>query len=110
MNLLFLIAPLLTTALYHLGARAMITQPLWSRYPAWLDKVAQCAACSGFWYGVLIAVLGAVFNISFLGMTGWGMIPIVGLCSLVWTPLLAAKQEQALDYLTGGAPYAGTAE
>lgn len=37
--------PMLTTALYYLGARAMITKFIWSRYPKWLDKFMLCSAC-----------------------------------------------------------------
>ena len=50
MSVLVLYA-LLTTSAYYLGARAVLTRPLWSRYPGWLDALMGCAACAGAWYG-----------------------------------------------------------
>lgn len=82
---------LLTVALYYLGARALITQWIWSRYPRWLDKFMLCSACSGWWYGFGVAYLGWWRRWSFLGLPGrfWLTPIIVGLCSMVWTPILA---------------------
>lgn len=42
------------TTLYYLLARAEITKPIWSRYRGWLDRLARCPACSGFWIGWLV--------------------------------------------------------
>lgn len=84
--------PLLTTAAYYLFARAMITRWLWSRYPAWLDYYTTCAACSGFLYGVVVAVaFGWSLNVPLLGLPGkFWLTPLVsGLGSMVWTPVLA---------------------
>jgi hypothetical protein len=99
--LTFLLYPLLTTMLYYLGARAMITQWLWSRYPARVDHFMMCAACSGVWYGA------AVTAIHGYGLNGWsptiGGVIAVALASGVWTPLLAALHHKALLYLGGDA-------
>lgn len=96
--------PLLTTALYHLLARATVTEWLWSKYPPALDRFLSCAACSGFWYGFFLALLlipGADRHI--LHLDG----PIcVGLASMVWTPIMAGLQEWGLGILgqTHGTP------
>jgi hypothetical protein len=90
---------LLTTALYYLFARAMITKPLWSRYPRWLDYYTMCAACSGFLYGVAVALaIGWTQDLPFLGLSGrfWVTPIVVGLGSLVWTPILGDFHVRAL--------------
>jgi hypothetical protein len=46
----------LCTALYYGAARASITEPIWKRYPAFLDRLARCPACSGWWIGALLAL------------------------------------------------------
>jgi hypothetical protein len=102
---------LLTTALYYLGARAMITKPLWSRYPTWLDYYTMCAACSGFLYGVAVALaIGWTQDMPFLGLSGrfWVTPIVVGLGSLVWTPILADFQVRALLQLGVADPKADT--
>lgn len=101
--------PLLTTALYYLFARATITRFLWSRYPSWLDYYTSCSACSGFLYGVVVAVaIGWSQDLPFLGLPGrFWMTPIaIGLCSIVWTPLLADLHVRALYQL--GTPTSDT--
>ena len=94
-----LLYPLLTTTLYYLGSRAKITSFLWSRYPAWLDSYTLCAACSGFLYGVVVALaIGWWQDLPFLGLPGrlWATPIVVGVCSIVWTPLLADRHLAAL--------------
>lgn len=94
--------PLLTVALYYLFARAMITKPLWSRYPSWLDYYTMCAACSGFLYGGAVALaIGWTQDLSFLGLPGrfWATPVVAALCSLVWTPILADHHVRALQQL-----------
>ena len=46
----------LCTAAYYAFARADLTRPLWSRYPAFLDRMARCPACSGFWIGAALGL------------------------------------------------------
>lgn len=90
---------LLTTAVYYLLAKAMITRWLWSKYPVWLDYYTSCAACSGFLYGVLVAlVLGWPLDLPFLGLDGraWWTPMLVGLGSMVWTPIIASWQIHGL--------------
>lgn len=93
---------LLTTAAYHLGARALITEWLWSRYPTSLDNFMQCAACSGTWYGLLFGLAGqGGLELDFLGLTGRWSALAVGAGAMVWTPVLAAVHERSLRYLGG---------
>lgn len=97
-----LIYPLLTAALYYLGARAMITQALWSRYPPRVDAFMQCAACAGFWYGAGLGVTGLIIGTPFLGSAAWWTPIVVGLAAIVWTPIIANVHEAALYQLSGG--------
>ena len=97
----FLIYPLLTAALYYLGARAMITQFLWSRYPPRIDAFMQCAACAGFWYGAGLGIAGLCTRTPFLGSLAWWTPVVIGLASVVWTPIVASAHETALLRLSG---------
>lgn len=104
------VLPLVTAALFYLGARAQITSFLWSRYPARLDALMSCAACSGFWYGLAGGAIGYAFDVSFIGSTSPWAVLIAGAMSIVWTPIVAAKMERALTELSGAtsaedAPY-----
>ena len=93
---------LLTSALYYLLARAMITRWLWSKYPPWLDYYTTCAACSGFLYGVLCAVaIGWTQDLPLLGLPGRSVLTLAisGLGSMVWTPVIANLQINALYQL-----------
>jgi hypothetical protein len=99
-----LLYPLLTTAAYYLLSRAVITRWLWSRYPTWLDHYTMCAACSGFLYGVAVAcAIGWTQDLPFLGLDGrfWLTPVVVGLGSIVWTPILADVHVRALLQLGG---------
>lgn len=102
--ILLVLFPLVTTALYYLFARAQITQRLWTRYPAWLDSMAKCPACSGFWLGLVVASVAALAELNFAGLSWdrvplvgvWASVPVVGLCSMVWTALGFAYMQEAL--------------
>lgn len=94
---LFPADPLLVVALYYLIARAEVTRPLWSRYPARLDRLALCPACLGFWLGCTVAAVHV--GTSAFGCAdalGIGPSPTpayvyvlhAGLSSLVTTPIL----------------------
>lgn len=99
----------LCTAAYYLMSRAKVTRWLWSRYPPTIEYWTLCAACSGFWYGLGCAGLGAHFDWPFLGLTpdAWYTFLIVGLCTMVWTPILAFVMTYSWDRLL---PDEGTAE
>jgi len=91
--------PLLTTALVYLGGFALITKPLWSRYPRWLDTFMTCASCQGTWWGFLVGLLGWWRRWAFMGLPGRSVLTvvIVGLCSMVWTPILLRLQVHGLQ-------------
>lgn len=96
MLLFFLCLTLLPTACWYLSSSAVITRWLWSRYPAWLDKLMYCAACSGFWWGLLISL---AFSAVKLHPYPWYTAPIWGLIVLVTNPLVGALHKMALDRL-----------
>lgn len=90
-----LLYAMLCATAYYLGARAVITEPLWSRYPAWLEHWARCAACSGTWYGIVLGfAIGRTFDLPFLGLDGRHPATpfIIGLCATWWTPIAAWVQ------------------
>lgn len=101
--------PVLTAVFYYLGARAVITEPLWRRYPPRLDAFLSCAACSGFWYGLGLGVAGWTQDVPFLGMTGWNTPILVGLMAIWWTPVMAMVMERSLTW-TGPATPMGTVD
>jgi hypothetical protein len=91
--------PILVAALFHLGALAAITQPVWSRYPKPIEKLMTCPACMGFHGGVLVsAVFGYWQNLPFMGLPGrHGYTWIVcGLVTLLSTPPLVWLHTQAI--------------
>lgn len=98
------IYPLLTAALYYLLARAQISEFLWSRYPQSIDRFMACAACTGFWYGIGVAFIGWAYQLPFLALPPREphTVIIVGLCSMIWTPVVSWLHLVALDQL--GAP------
>lgn len=91
-----ILVALCSTALYYLGSRAKITSWLWSRYPAWLAGFMDCAACSGFWYGFGLAFAFDVHLAEIREVPQFVVAIIIGLCSIVWTPLLASLHDFAL--------------
>lgn len=76
---------------YYLVSRAKITEPLWSRYPTWLEYWTMCAACSGFWYGLGCAALGAKLDLHLFGLepSAWYTWLIAAVTGMVWTPILS---------------------
>lgn len=96
-----IVYPLLTTALYYLLARAKISKFLWSRYPPTLDRFMACASCTGFWYGLAVATAGWFYSIPFLAMPPREphTVLVVGMCSIVWTPVVAWLHLEALERL-----------
>lgn len=96
--------PLVCVAAYYLASWALITSWLWRHYPPRLDQFLRCAACAGFWYGLGAALIGGLaLDLPFLGLPGdaWYTPPLVGLCSIVWTPLLGWWHLSALLNIGG---------
>jgi hypothetical protein len=99
----FLIYALLTSAAFYLGSRAVITRKLWSRYPINLAKFMDCAACSGAWYGFLAS---AILRLPLPGILAneWASVPVIGLCSIVWTPIVAGLMQAGFERLGSALP------
>ena len=113
MHPIVLLYPLITAMFYYLGARAMITQWLWSRYPPWLDHFMMCSACTGVWYGAAVAAVGGYgLGVPFVGLAGdhWSTVIVVALCSGVWTPFMSLAHIKALEALGSTAPVKPDAE
>ncbi len=89
---------LLTSAAYYLGSRALITRWLWSRYPPTLARFVDCAACSGFWYGLASA---AILRIPIPGIPipEWASCMVIAICSIVWTPIVAGFMQAGFERL-----------
>ena len=95
-----LIYALLTSSAFYLGSRATITRPIWSRYPKWLASFMDCASCSGAWFGFGVGLLAPMtelpsspFGTSILGAV------FTGLCSIVWTPIVAGYMQLGFEHL-----------
>lgn len=101
-----------TTALYYLGSRAKLTRFLWSKYPRWLDNFMLCAACSGAWYALGLALIGAWRKWDFLGLPGNDPVTVIAvvLGGIVWTPIVAALHLWALDRVSVAEPDDDTPE
>jgi len=89
---------LLTSAAFYLGSRAKITAFVWSRYPRKLASFMDCAACTGFWYGLVFgALLSAYLPIG--SIPGGVYVIVVALCSIVTTPIVAGLMQAGFERL-----------
>ena len=103
-----LLYALLCGALYYLGYWAEATSWFHGRLTpdSFWDRLFSCPACSGFWYGMLVGTIGALIKASFLGLNPhlwWERllsVPAVALCSLIWTPIVAAVHFRAFDVVS----------
>lgn len=90
--MILIVYALVSTALYFLGSWALVTSWLWSRYPERVRRFMDCAACSGFWFGVACAAIGGAvgYRGPFEGpLAGPGWMVLSGLVTMVTTPILA---------------------
>jgi hypothetical protein len=99
---------LLTSAAFYLGSRAKITQPLWSRYPKGFARFADCASCTGFWYGLFFGMALSWRPIS-LPVAGippgsWYAPLIIAMCSIVTTPIVAGLMQAGFERLGTAVP------
>lgn len=93
---------LLSASLYYLGSRAMITARVWSSYPPAVARFMDCAACTGFWYGLGLALtVGRLRELDFVGLDSqdWLTPIVVAYVSIITTPIMAALQQRALEAL-----------
>lgn len=92
MTMLVLYA-ILSTTLWYLGSRAVITRALWSRYPHGVASFMDCPACTGFWWGTILALCARLTSI----VPDTGLHPmIVGLASIFLTACGAGIMQHAL--------------
>lgn len=99
-----IILALLTTSAFYLGSRAVVTEFLWSRYPARFARFMDCAACAGFWYGLIAgAALGPTMELPSTLKLVYGPV-LIGLCSVVWTPIVAGLMQRGFEQLGSVVP------
>jgi hypothetical protein len=91
----------LTSAAFYLGTRAVLTSWLWSRYPRPFARFMDCAACSGGWFGFTVGVLALMGYLplpEFLPAR-WYTVIVIGLCSIVWTPIVSGLMQKGFENL-----------
>ncbi len=91
---------LISTALWYLGSRALVTRWLWSKYPKPLSEFMDCPACVGFWWGLLLDwQVSPHVGGHALGLPSWPIWTLIltGLCLLVTTPIVAGLMQRGFD-------------
>ena len=91
---------LIAAALFYLGSRAMITAPVWQRYPPAFARFMDCPACTGFWWGCLSHLyLGRVFGVGIGPLPWWRVetLIVAGLCTLVLTPIVTGLLQRGFE-------------
>jgi hypothetical protein len=90
-------------AFHYLTYHAVITSWLWKRYPAKLDALLSCAACSGTWVG-----LGMAAYFSDRGVSVFGVPPddpvfyaVAAAVGMIATPLVSTIHLAALRGIHG---------
>ena len=93
----------LPVAFFYLGSRATITRFVWSRYPRGLATLMDCPACSGFWYGAIVAyVLRVAMGVELVTFapgwhnTLWCAI-VSGWITMLTTPIGMAILQRSLE-------------
>lgn len=91
------VSAVIATALWYLASGATLTKALWSRYPPWLDKWAQCPACFGTWATALVAmILDVGWGWTFFGIGGVACWVLAGLWGTFWVSVLGVRLYQDL--------------
>lgn len=93
MMLMLVLYAMLATSFWYLGSRALVTRALWTRYPRWLATFMDCPACTGFWWGLILA-LTARFT-TWLPSTGFHPI-FVGIACIFLVAVGAGIMQRAL--------------
>jgi hypothetical protein len=91
---------ILSAALFYLGSRALITESVWRLYPARVARFMDCPACVGFWWGLIgHLVIGRELGVDIGPLPAQHVATpvIVGLCTLVLTPIVAGLMQHGLD-------------
>lgn len=98
---------ILSTACFYVGSRALITRWLWSRYPPSLASFMDCSACTGFWWGFIIASgIGHDLKLPYMGLDPNSLQTwlIAAMVSTVLTPIVAGLMQHGLDQLGSAVP------
>lgn len=82
-----LLLGLLSTSMHWLVARSSIAQPLWSRARGLLGELLRCPACSGWWLGLVLGVVGVR---PVVAHHRWTEVVLAGLLAVVVTPVVEA--------------------
>jgi hypothetical protein len=90
---------ILSAALFYLGSRALITRALWSRYPPRLAAFMDCSACTGFWWGLILAIAFGRTETAWALPHGYFMPVVVGASMIALTPIVAGFMQYGLDRL-----------
>jgi hypothetical protein len=102
-----LIYAMLTSAAFYLGSRAAITRWLWGSYPPWLARFMDCSACFGTWAGLGFGMLlswGPGLSLPSIPAAEWYSPFLIGLCSMVWTPIVAGLMQRGFEQLGSALP------
>lgn len=94
----------LTSALFYLGSRALLTAFLWTRYPPKLARFFDCPSCTGFWWGVIATIVVPPPWYTWPFYHEWSSPIIVGLCAIVWTPIVAGLMQRGFESLGSAVP------
>jgi hypothetical protein len=53
-----LLLGILASSIHWLVARSKIAEPFWSHTKGFVDELLRCPACSGFWLGLFLGMIG----------------------------------------------------
>jgi hypothetical protein len=94
---------ILTSGIHWAIGRSKIAQPLWSRAKGKLAELLACPACSGWWIGIALGLLGLtpiltqfyIANVLLTGLLGLWTAPIFE-AAFLWGLSISAIE---LDYM-----------
>ena len=98
-----LLIGIIGAAFHYLTYHAVITSWLWRRYPAKIDALLSCAACSGTWVGLGMGVYFADQGTSILGIgaSDPALYVATAAVGMIATPLVSAIHLMALRGIHG---------
>ena len=102
-----IIYSLLSTAMYYLGSRAIITRRLWLAYPPAVARFADCPACIGTWYGLGLSMsVGWYYDLDVFMFKAhdWATPIVVAFCMMVLVPMVAGLMQHSLNVVGTAVP------